>query len=109
MVRWSRPVTTMPHCAPWEWGGPGSKAHKGSWQLLSLRAARLRRRSRRHYTDRSYDQGGVRGEMERLSEKRAIVTGAGSGIGRAIALRLAGEGARVVISDVDEEAAASVA
>ena len=47
--------------------------------------------------------------MERLSEKRAIVTGAGSGIGRAIALRLAGEGASVVISDVDEEAAASVA
>ena len=47
--------------------------------------------------------------MERLRGKRAIVTGAGSGIGRAIALRFAEEGARVVISDVDEEAAASVA
>jgi NAD(P)-dependent dehydrogenase (short-subunit alcohol dehydrogenase family) len=47
--------------------------------------------------------------MERLRGKRAIVTGAGSGIGRAIALRLAGEGARVVLSDVDEEAATSVA
>ncbi len=47
--------------------------------------------------------------MERLRGKRAIVTGAGSGIGRAIALRLAGEGARVLISDVDEEAAAKVA
>ena len=46
--------------------------------------------------------------MERLRGKRAIVTGAGSGIGRAIALRLAEEGARVVISDVDEEAATSV-
>ena len=47
--------------------------------------------------------------MERLRGKRAIVTGAGSGIGRAIALRFAEEGARVVISDVDGEAAASVA
>ena len=52
---------------------------------------------------------GSGGEMERLRGKRVIVTGAGSGIGRAIALRFAGEGARVVISDVDGEAAASVA
>ena len=43
--------------------------------------------------------------MERLRGKRAIVTGAGSGIGRAIALRFSQEGARVVLSDVDEEAA----
>jgi NAD(P)-dependent dehydrogenase (short-subunit alcohol dehydrogenase family) len=47
--------------------------------------------------------------MERLRGKRAIVTGAGSGIGRAIALRLAEEGASVVISDVDEEATVGVA
>jgi NAD(P)-dependent dehydrogenase (short-subunit alcohol dehydrogenase family) len=47
--------------------------------------------------------------MERLKGKRAIVTGAGSGIGRAIALRLAGEGASVIISDVDEVAANAVA
>jgi meso-butanediol dehydrogenase / (S,S)-butanediol dehydrogenase / diacetyl reductase len=47
--------------------------------------------------------------MERLGGKRAIVTGAGSGIGRAIALRLAGEGANVLVSDVDGVAARAVA
>jgi len=47
--------------------------------------------------------------MERLESKRTIVTGAGSGIGRAIALRLASEGARIVLADVDEAAARGVA
>ena len=47
--------------------------------------------------------------MERLAGKRAIVTGAANGIGRAIALRLASEGARVVIADVNEEDAQGVA
>jgi NAD(P)-dependent dehydrogenase (short-subunit alcohol dehydrogenase family) len=47
--------------------------------------------------------------MERLEGKRAIVTGAGAGIGRAIAMRLSAEGARVALADVDEEAAAQVA
>ena len=43
----------------------------------------------------------------RLEEKVALVTGAGAGIGRAAALRLAREGAAVVIADVDEEAGSS--
>jgi NAD(P)-dependent dehydrogenase (short-subunit alcohol dehydrogenase family) len=43
-----------------------------------------------------------------LEEKVALVTGAGAGIGRAVALRLAHGGAAVVIADVDEEAASSV-
>lgn len=47
--------------------------------------------------------------MERLEGKRTIVTGAGAGIGRAIALRFAEEGARLVLADVDEEAANEVA
>ncbi len=47
--------------------------------------------------------------MERLEGKRAIVTGAANGIGRAIALRLASEGASVVIADVNEEDAQEVA
>lgn len=45
--------------------------------------------------------------MRRLEGLRAIVTGAGAGIGRAIAIRLSQEGARVVLADVDEEAAGS--
>ncbi|OBK70776.1 SDR family NAD(P)-dependent oxidoreductase [Mycobacterium sp. 1274761.0] len=38
---------------------------------------------------------------KRLDGKSAIVTGAGSGVGRASALRFAEEGARVIIADID--------
>ncbi|MBU0577654.1 3-oxoacyl-ACP reductase FabG [Patescibacteria group bacterium] len=47
--------------------------------------------------------------MGRLEGKFAIVTGAGGGIGEAIAKRFASEGARVAVQDVNEETAMRVA
>ncbi len=49
------------------------------------------------------------GNMNRLLERVAFVTGAGHGIGRAAALRLADEGARVVLADIDTTALECVA
>jgi NAD(P)-dependent dehydrogenase (short-subunit alcohol dehydrogenase family) len=46
--------------------------------------------------------------MNRLEQRIAIVTGAGQGIGRAIALGLAREGARVAIADLNEASANTV-
>jgi 2-hydroxycyclohexanecarboxyl-CoA dehydrogenase len=43
-----------------------------------------------------------------LKDRIAVVTGAASGIGRAIALRLAAEGAQTVIFDVNDAGAAAV-
>ena len=43
--------------------------------------------------------------MGRLEGKVCVITGAGSGIGRASALLFASEGARVVVADIDHDAA----
>ncbi|MDV6012906.1 SDR family NAD(P)-dependent oxidoreductase [Haloechinothrix sp. LS1_15] len=47
--------------------------------------------------------------MKEFSTKVAVVTGAGSGIGRALAVRLATQGARLALSDVNAVAVASTA
>jgi len=47
--------------------------------------------------------------MPRLNTKTCIVTGAGRGIGAAIARAFAREGATVVVTDKDERSAADVA
>lgn len=46
--------------------------------------------------------------MSKLAGKSAIVTGSGRGIGREVALKLASEGARVVINDLDADPANEV-
>ena len=46
--------------------------------------------------------------MKKLEGKTALVTGSGRGIGRELALKLASEGARVVVNDLDAEPAQEV-
>jgi meso-butanediol dehydrogenase/(S,S)-butanediol dehydrogenase/diacetyl reductase len=47
--------------------------------------------------------------MQRFSDKVALVTGAGSGIGRATAIRLASEGAAVFLADINPDGLAETA
>ena len=46
--------------------------------------------------------------MDRVKDKVVIITGAASGVGKADALLLAAEGARVVLTDINEEAGQAV-
>lgn len=46
---------------------------------------------------------------DRLRDRGVVVTGAGRGIGRALATRIAAEGGRVVVNDLDADSAAAVA
>lgn len=47
--------------------------------------------------------------MKRLAGKICIVTGGARGIGRAIAGRMAAEGCKVVLTDIDREAGQAAA
>ncbi len=51
----------------------------------------------------------MKSEKQRLTGKHALVTGGGSGIGRAISLRLAAEGAQVIILELRAESGEQVA
>jgi 2-hydroxycyclohexanecarboxyl-CoA dehydrogenase len=51
----------------------------------------------------------MQASITRLKDKVAIVTGSAQGIGRAIAMRLASEGAKVAIADLDFEGAGRTA
>src|SRR5579883_1383048 len=57
-------------------------------------------------TRRPFLRGGA---LMQLSDKRVLVTGAGQGLGRALALHFARRGAEVIVTDVAAERAARVA
>ena len=49
------------------------------------------------------------GTLQRYTDRRVLITGAGSGIGQACALRILGEGGRVVAADISEAGLADTA
>jgi NAD(P)-dependent dehydrogenase (short-subunit alcohol dehydrogenase family) len=60
-------------------------------------------RGRKHFPAVSGIDDGRKAMTQRLAGKSVLITGASSGIGRAIARRFAAEGARLALADITEE------
>src|SRR5919108_5493815 len=69
------------------------------WIPSTHRRARPSRPSSRSRNTSSRSRSSRRSEMGRFTGKVAVITGAGGGIGRAVAARLASEGASLVLVD----------
>src|SRR5581483_1569337 len=106
-----RPAGGRPGAPPPAGGRRGAAArpvHVGGQRRRpagDLRAGRGVRRRRSAVGSALHERRAVRGLQDRI----VVVTGAGRGMGQAIAGRLAAEGARVAVTDVDEEAAKAAA
>ena len=89
--------------------GRGSGAYGVAWRVDSGPAGGPRRPARADHLHPPPSAAERRMIMGRLDGKIAIITGAASGIGQATARRVAAEGARTVVADLNADGAKQVA
>src|SRR5262245_25541010 len=87
----------------------GAGRPAGQFAVGSIRAAPLLTRFTAEVTLALPDGDRATSSMDSLRNRTAVVTGGASGIGRALCLVFAREGARVVVADLDEDGAARTA